>query len=189
MNETCRRTLCERVLRHLFYTTLFLFGRRSLFPAAVELPFLAKHLHRFAGALVDSAHALRIGGIIHGGFFADAQRTGFGHGINVGAHEDELPAVLFLRVGDELPDGGTAELAAGVFQPVGHDHEDHQLRLGTGPVFLEVAVHLQDRASHRVEQRRAAAGEVLLLGTIECQAAGRRIWHDPGGICILNAHL
>ena len=25
--------------------------------------------------------------------------------------------------------------------------------------------------------------------TIECQAAGRRIWHDPDGISTLNAHL
>ena len=117
----------------------------------------------FADDLVVEGCAGLVALVVHRPVGSDAEAGGFPRRVDVGAQEEELPAVLLLLVLDHAAHRLIVVAAAGVFAAVRGDDEQRFFRhiLPAG-VLVDVA-DVVDGAAHGVQQGRAAPGEVLLL--------------------------
>ena len=134
-------------------------------------------LDSLADDLVIQRRALLVALVVHRPVGVDAEASCLLGCVDVGAQEQEFPAVFFLLTLDHAPHPLVIVAAAGIFVAVGGDDEHGLFRhvLPAG-VLVDVA-DVVDGAAHGVQQRRAATGEVLLLpvrgGTSQ---SGRRSW-------------
>ena len=118
---------------------------------------LAEHL-----VIERSAFAVAV--VIHSAVGIDTKVTSRLHRIDVRAEEQGLPAVAALLPLDHLLHTVAAVMTAGVLHAVRGDHKQRVLRaiLLTG-ILVDVA-DVVNRAADGVQQRRAAARDILPFG-------------------------
>ena len=133
-------------------------------PVLLDLAAPADAADHIAQHLVVQGGAGFVAAVVGGAVRGDAEAPGLRRGVDVGAQEEEFPAVLRLFVFDHFADLGVVVAAAGVLHAVGGDDEEGLVRHVLPPgVFVDVA-DVVDGAAHRIQERGAAAHEVLLLG-------------------------
>ena len=105
--------------------------------------------------------SLAVVDVVGGAAGGDAEAGGLADGVDVGAEEDELPAVSLLLALDHVADLVEAVAAAGVLHAISDDDENGLLRdILLACVFVDVA-DVVDGATDGVEQGGAAADVVL----------------------------
>lgn len=154
--ETVRTYLSSSPLLHILVDTAL--------PVGAEGPCGADAAHGIADNLVVQRRTGLIALVTHRTVSANAEVSRFLRRVDIGTQEEKLLAVFFFLSLDHAAHRLVVVAAAGVFVTVGGDDEHRLFRhvLAAG-VLVDVA-DVVDGPAHSVQQGRAAAGEILLLG-------------------------
>ena len=120
-------------------------------------------MHRLTDGFVDHRRALAVRMIVRGALRANSEPSGFLGSVDIGAQEQEFPAVLLLLTLNHGSNSVVAVAAAGIFHTVGSDDEEGLLRPVFLPGVLVDVADVMDSPAHRIQQCGAAPDKVFLF--------------------------